>query len=85
MARIWPSALPNTEYEIDFLLKKSSGTVKKEIMAVKEKISFQLIACFLLALAIGIWYFMTKVNGVLLFFCFMLFIEPLLYANKYEA
>lgn len=63
VAKIWPSVVPNVEYEIDFLLSKKSATAsaeKKKVLEVKEKLSYQLIACFLLALAIGIWYFMTK-------------------------
>ena len=46
MAKIWPSAIPNVEFEIVILLKKSSNatTEKKEVLAVKEKISYQLIA-----------------------------------------
>jgi minor histocompatibility antigen H13 len=60
MARIWPSSLPNEEYELDILFKKTGSTPGGEVLLVKEKITYQLVACFLVSLAIGIWYFTTK-------------------------
>jgi len=61
MAKIWPSSLPNEEYELDFVLKKTGSAAGSELALIKEKISYQLVACFIVSLAIGIWYFMTKV------------------------
>ncbi len=62
MAKIWPSSLPNEEYELDFVLKKTGSAAGAELALVKEKISYQLVACFVVSLAIGVWYFMTKVS-----------------------
>ena len=62
MAKIWPSILPNEEYELDFVLKKTGSKQGNEVALVKEKINYQLLACFLVSLAIGVWYFMTKVE-----------------------
>lgn len=71
MARIWPSVVPNEEYELDFVLKKTGSAAGSELALVKEKISFQLVACFIVSLAVGIWYFMTKVclKNLTIFFC----------------
>ena len=62
MSKIWPSMVPNEEYELDFVLKKTGSTKGNEIAFVKEKITYQLLASFLVSLAIGLWYFMTKVG-----------------------
>lgn len=60
MAKIWPASLPNEEYELDILFKKTGSTPGGEVLLVKEKITYQLVACFVVSLAIGIWYFTTK-------------------------
>jgi hypothetical protein len=58
---IWPSSIPNEQYDVEFSFK-NVGTEKKEIFGFKQAFDRELIACFLISLAIGVWYFMKKVS-----------------------
>ena len=58
---IWPSFIPNEHYDIQFSLK-NIGTQKKEILGIKQPFDRESIVCFLISLAIGVWYFMKKVT-----------------------
>lgn len=62
MHRIWPSFLiKNEHYDIDFSFKKLISTESHEdILSFRHKFDRESIACFLVALGIGVWYFMKK-------------------------
>jgi minor histocompatibility antigen H13 len=60
----WPKSLfGNTHFDLKFSLKMSENETDKkqdDIFIVNQKFNTESIVCFLLALAIGVWYFMKK-------------------------
>lgn len=62
LGRFWPSQLiHNEQYDLHLSLhSKGSNNDKKEIVLIKQDFDRELIVCFLISLAIGVWYFMKK-------------------------
>ncbi|RNA29096.1 minor histocompatibility antigen H13 [Brachionus plicatilis] len=62
LGMFWPTSLiENETYDLHFTLNsKNSKNESKEILFVKQIFDRQLIVCFLISLAIGVWYFLKK-------------------------
>jgi len=59
--KIWPSSLcPNEQYDLNFSLKKGSGDKKTDMFSFVSIFDREAILCFLIALAIGVWYILKK-------------------------
>ena len=62
MNKVWPSFLiRNEHYDIEFSFKRLiSSDSHFDILSFKQQFDRESIACFLVALGIGVWYFMKK-------------------------
>lgn len=73
--KLWPTALfGNRKFDLKFSLTSSESVDKKsdDLLIVNHKFDEEAIVCFVLALAIGVWYFMKKVNNFVLNFIFFI-------------
>lgn len=61
LGKFWPNSLvENEQYDLHFSLTSKNSKQTSELLFVKQIFDRELIVCFLISLAIGVWYFMKK-------------------------